>query len=271
MAAGATSYFGIGTGGALLASYGNDKLDCTVGAGPGTHCLNNDAMPACTADGDCNNFGASVSQSCARDANCFFGPPVELPNPFISANSICLVNVVESDASGTIAPAGGDIAVMLPLSSRVYLTGDLGSPCPHCVTGSCTYGVRSGLGCTTTGSTGTSIDCLPGSGGNGGQFYGVLAVDLNPLTTDVSTLTDAAGNFCASQGHAGAFGVAAARRILEHGAPAGDLTGGTANPASLASALCVPGIGNEAIDAFIDLSGPGGLSLDGTAQIVPTP
>jgi hypothetical protein len=105
----------------------------------------------------------------------------------------------------------------------------------------------------------------------GGSYADFMVADLSPLTTGTSTLTDAAGNFCASQRTAGAFSVAAARRILEHGAAAGDLTGGAANPVSLASAFCIPATANPTTNYAVDLPGPGGLSLNGTAQIVPTP
>ena len=261
----ATSYFGIGSGGSLIASSGTGRADCTRGAGPGKHCVNNDALPACTSDADCGGY----SDACVRDANCFLGPPLELPTPVLSSQSTCLINVVETDASGTLDPTPGDATLTVPVSSRIYITGNLGSPCPHCASGSCTYGARASLGCATTSSSGTSIDCPPEMGG--GAYQDLMVANLTPLTTGTSTLTDAAGNFCASQRTAGAFSVAAARRISEHGTAAGDLTGGAAKPVSLASAFCIPATASETDNYFIDLPGPGGLGLDGTAQIVPTP
>jgi hypothetical protein len=39
--------------------------------------------------------------------------------------------------------------------------------------------------------------------------------------------------------------------------------------AVLASVVCVPITGNPAIDAIIDLPGPGALSLNGNVQLAP--
>ena len=264
--AGAASYFDI-QGSNLVASNGTGTLDCTKGAGPGTHCINGNAGTgggACSSDLNC---GGSAG-SCGLDPNCFFGPPLEFlsPAPF-GALTTCAVNVVQTDASGTGDPTLGTSTVTLPISSRVYITGNTSSPCPRCVSGLCTYGQRQGLACTTTSSSLTSQDCPPTLSG----FQAPLPVALNPLTTGSASLTDSAGNFCPSQRTAGAFGQTTARRIFEQGIPGGDLTDGLPHAASLGSAFCIPPTNNVAVDGVADLPGPGGTSLNGNAQIVPTP
>src|SRR5213076_3578848 len=53
-------------------------------------------------------------------------------HPAVSSVSICVINVIATDASGTSDPATGAASVDIPLNSRVYLTGNLASPCPQC-------------------------------------------------------------------------------------------------------------------------------------------
>jgi hypothetical protein len=69
----------------------------------------------------------------------------------------------------------------------------------------------------------------------------------------------------------GAFGLRAARKIIETGMPAGDITGGPAS-AILASTFCIPATGNGLIDGSADLPGPGATSLPGIMElVVPAP
>jgi hypothetical protein len=261
---GATSYFDI-NGSNLLASDGTGTLDCTKAAGPGKYCLNNDALPACTSDATCGGLTAA----CHEAANCYFGPPLEFPNPILTSLSTCAINVVQTDGGGTGTPSTGDSSVTLPLSSWVYVTGNVTHPCPHCVGTTCEYGSGTGS-CVTTASSGTSQDCPPTRGG--GAFQAPLSVTLSPLTTGSTSLTSASGNFCPSQKTAGAFAVSGARCVQTTGAAAGDLTDGLPHAgAILASAFCIPTTTNTTIDGVADLPGPGLTSLPGTAQIVPTP
>ena len=264
--AGATNYLDI-SGSNLVASAGTGSLDCTKAAGPGKVCLNNDTLNSCTNDAGCGGY----TMGCHEAAHCFFGPPLEFPNPLLSSLTTCVQNVIQTAATGTGNPATGDSSVTLPLSSWVYVTGNLGSPCPHCPgTNKCTYGPNAGLTCASGGSTTTSHDCPPERGG--GAFQAPLSVTLNPLTTGTTSLTNAAGNLCPSQKTAGAFGVAAAKCINTQGAAAGDLTDGMPHSgAILAAGFCIPSTSNSTIDGVADLPGPGLTSLPGTAQIVPTP
>jgi len=75
--------------------------------------------------------------------NCLFGPPLPIPDPNYPATSVCLINVVAEDASGTAQCSGGAIDVDIPPVSVIYLTGDLLKasappdvpgiqPCPLC-------------------------------------------------------------------------------------------------------------------------------------------
>ena len=68
----------------------------------------------------------------------------------------------------------------------------------------------------------------------------------------------------------GAFGTQAARTITENGSPAGPIaTGGSPAAATLASVFCIPPTFNGTIDGVGDLPGPGAVSIQGTAQLVP--
>jgi hypothetical protein len=245
----------------LSASSGTSNLDCTVGAGPGSHCIGaTNTGLACTSDADCGG----TAGACALDANCFFAAPLPLVNAGVST---CVVNVIQTDAGGTADLTTGTSSVTIPLSSRVYITGNSASPCPKCVSGTCTYGP--GTTCSAgTNTLGTSQDCPPPAS----AFAAPLAVGLSPLSTGSSVMTGSGGNFCPSppnpiaQATNGAFGKAAAQCIQEAGAPAGDLTDGLPHPSELASVFCIPLTGNIAVDLTADIPGPGAFSITGTAQ-----
>jgi hypothetical protein len=256
---GATSVLSV-SGSTLSASAGSGRNDCTNGAGPSKKCANDNAEPSCSSDADC---GGSAG-SCAPVANCFFGPPLPILSPPPSdALTTCIMNVVQSDAGGTVDTASGASSVSLPLTSRVYITGNTASPCPTCAGGACSYGKNPGASCTATGSLGTSNDCPPDFAG----FQAPLPVNLTPLTSGTAAKTAADGKFCPGQTHAGAFGKAAAKRVAETGAPAGALTDGAGHPSILAAAFCIPKTGNIAVDGVADLPGPGAIGLNGTAQL----
>jgi hypothetical protein len=182
-----------------------------------------------------------------------------------------LLNVIWADASGTFDASTGSSSSTIPLASELYVTGNLSSPCPHCVSGTCNYGQNAGGACTTAASSMTSQDCPPERAG--GAFQAPLDVSLTGLTTGISSLTDSAGNFCPMQRTAGAFGIAAsnAECILEVGFPAGDLTDGLPHASDLASVFCIPTTSSTMLDTVADLPGPGATSLPVNVQIVPTP
>jgi hypothetical protein len=255
----ATSLFEVTGGTTLVASSGTNQNDCTKGAGPGTHCINNNATPACVNDTGCGG----AAGSCALDANCYFGPPLPIlsPPPFGSLTT-CVLNVMQMDASGTVNTADGSSTASLPLSSRVYITGNTGSPCPRC-TGTCTYGKNAGGACTAAGSLMTSNDCHPSYAG----FQAPLAVTLSPLTTGTVSSTSATGTFCTPQANAGAFGQPTAQCIEETGVPAGPLTANVPAPAVLGSVFCIPATNNVAVDGVADLPGPGAIGLNGDVEV----
>jgi len=269
---GGTTYLDV-LGTSLVASAGTSVENCTLGAGPGRHCVNGNAGlggGGCGTDADCGG----MASSCALDANCYLGPPLAMatPPPFSSLTT-CLLQVVQSDASGVFDPSTGTASLDLPISSRVYITGNSASPCPRCLSGSCdpTWKTNtnqpspdSGAACTAVGSEQTTPECRPSLPG----LQGPVALALDPLTTGAVTLADPSGLFCPSQPNAGAFGQSTAERIVEVRTPAGDLTDGGPHPIALGSAFCIPTTGNPALDAVIDLPGPGALSLGGTVQIV---
>ena len=282
----ATSYF-TASGSNLVASNACGPDSCTKGAGPTKHCIN----AHCNSDTDCdgstgscaagtcktgtqasalscstdNDCGASAG-SCALDANCYFGPPLPiLSPPPQGALTTCVLNVVQTDGSGTFDSSTGTSTVSLPLSSRVYITGNTSSPCPKCVCGTCNYGERAGKACTSFTSLGTTVDCLPRLG----NFQAPLPVTLSPLTTGTAELTDAGGSFCPSQTTPGAFGKGTAQRIAETGMPGGDLTDHQGHHSVLSSVFCVPATGNPAVDGVADIPGPGAIGLNGTAKLTP--
>ncbi len=272
---GAVSYFDV-QGATLAASSGTSSFDCTKGAGAGRHCINGSAGTGggvCTADTQCGG----VIGSCALDANCYFGPPVPVPSlPPLSALSSCLIDVVQTDAAGTIGATTGSLSVTLPLSSRLYITGNSASPCPRCLSGTCdptwktgnnTTSPDAGAPCTAVGSLRTSQQCRPTLA----NLQVPLPLDLTPLTTGTVSTTGAGGNFCPGQKNAGAFGQVTTQRILENGAPAGNLTDGATHATVLGSSFCIPSTGNAAVDGVVDLPGPGAISLNATAQLAGPP
>ena len=133
---------------------------------------------------------------------CTFGAPLPVPNDAVSSISTCVQNVVAQDAVGFGECATGAINVNLPLTSRLYLTGDLLpddpnlpyttgiQPCPVCADGGdglkCHGGPNDGNACTPeTSNLGvaypTSQDCPPDEA----NFLGTLSVPF-ALTTGTS-------------------------------------------------------------------------------------
>src|SRR4029453_15165847 len=125
----------------------------------------------------------------------------------------------------------GASTVSLPLSSRIYITGNTASPCPKCLSGTCdatwktntsTVSPDTSDACVAVGASLTSVDCRPNLKG----FQAPLGVDLTPLTTGTATKTAANGLFCPAvpgqpgatgQTNAGAFGQTGAQCIKETG------------------------------------------------------
>jgi hypothetical protein len=152
------------------------------------------AIAACNTGTGAITIGSRTAAQTGSNANCsatgcLFGPPLPIPNPTGTATSTCVVNVVSANATGTGNCDGNIASLNLPLSSGLYLTGDLDpsingiQPCPICTGGTCKGGPNDGLACTpgttTTGAAyPTSNDCPPPSG----TFLGNL-----PIAFDLST------------------------------------------------------------------------------------
>jgi hypothetical protein len=83
-----------------------------------------------TCDGSSTNPGATcvTDNDCpggACDDHCTFGPPLPVPNSTTVPTSVCVINVVAEDASGSTDCSNGAATVNQPLASVVHLTGDL--------------------------------------------------------------------------------------------------------------------------------------------------
>src|SRR5262249_29000361 len=115
----------------------------------------------------------------------------------------------EQDMCGEVQLDQAGATLNAALSSRVYLTGNLASPCPRCIGGSCNAGPNAGHACQAVGALGAALDCPPAPG----QFIAPLNVILSPLTTGTLEKSDPSGLFCPGQSQAGAFGRTDVRRI----------------------------------------------------------
>jgi hypothetical protein len=248
-----------GTALTLAGSAGDGPTDCTLGAGPDRHCSNGtpgtNGAGACESDADCGRKPGS----CNLDANCYFGPPVPVPNSIFSA---CAVSAFLTDMCGAADLATKETKVATILSSRLYLTGDEASPCPRCVGGKCTAGKNVGKACTGIGLQSTSVDCPP----DDSQFLGSLTVALTTLTTGTMALTaDDAGLFCPDQISPGAFGIDSVRKVIETGSPLGG--SGNLQAQTLAGVFCLPATGNAVVDGLGHLPGVGALSAPGVLDL----
>jgi hypothetical protein len=248
---GSSSIFTV-SGTNLSANTGTGPANCTVGFGPGMHCIGGiNTGAACSTDANCT---PSTTGSCAPDANCFFGPPLPIPNAGLST---CVLNAIKTDASGTVTPSTGDAVISINLASRTVLTGNSTAPCPQCVAGTCNAGPNKGMACSPVGNLLTTLDCPPDPGG----LLGALPVNLAPLVTGPSSVSAADGNFCPSQAHPGAFGKALTEAIKQTGSPGGNLSDGNPHAAVLGYSFCVPGTGSVAVDGSADIPGPGSVGL----------
>jgi hypothetical protein len=107
----------------------------------------------------------TTNRNCTS-VGCLFGPPLPIPNSGSTPTSVCVLNVVATNASGTADCSTGSSNINLPLTSQLYLSGDLypNAPgiqvCPVC-NKTCTGGTNA------TGPCNTDTDC-PGGGTCGG-------------------------------------------------------------------------------------------------------
>src|SRR5438093_1053171 len=184
---------GIGSGncGMLLGSAGNSLLNLSCGGlytgGGGNSVPLPYAVPdmgqSLTKVAACTGTALDLAATTAADVGgthperrctskgCLFGPPLPIPNPTNTPTSVCVVNVVANNASGTADCSSGASAVNLPLSSILYLDGDLFPPDAsgdHCVGGTnpgavCTANAT----CTGGGFCSVGVQVCPICAGDG--------------------------------------------------------------------------------------------------------
>ena len=256
---------------------------CTVSATSTVPAVN-------STDPDCTTTG------------CNFGAPLPIPNVSLPNLTTCVLNTYQSAASGTLDLSDGSAVTNAVLTSDIYLTGNVGQPCPVCragvggtgavlsgtpaspATGFCDRGPRATLACTTTNTQGLTRDCLTGGVGAppkdcqagvpmhdgciDGTHVGPITVNLSPLTTTTTTVTNGTGTFCPGQGGTpgtnGCFGSGACRTITENGSPAGAMTTGMPANVTLAYVFCIIATPNGLVNFAADLPGPGAVALAGT-------
>ncbi|MEW6270077.1 MAG: hypothetical protein AB1689_12365 [Thermodesulfobacteriota bacterium] len=227
--------------------------ECTLGPADFKICLNAPTR-RCTSDAEC----AGPAGSCVAAPRCFAGPPQVFRSGIAD---VCLLTPLADDSSATVNPASGDLAILSPSRTLVYLTFD---GCPRCVSSQCVGGPRHGLPCTpSTSLDETSLDCPPA--------FGTFFVSFGPrtmvLTNDADSMSSSTGLFCPSQRTPGAFGDPAVRRIELEGFPKVDLRDGEPHPASLLDLQCVAATGNALVDSLSDFPGPQALTQAGTVQL----
>jgi len=117
------------------------------------------------------DVGGTHPERRCTSRGCLFGPPLPIPNPASPPTSVCVINAVAADASGTADCSSGASAVSLPLTSILYLDGDLFTPDAsgdHCVGGTnpgavCTANAT----CTGGGFCSVGVQVCPICAGDG--------------------------------------------------------------------------------------------------------
>jgi hypothetical protein len=167
------------------------------------------AITACT--GQSATLGATTStqtgsnRSCTAPG-CLFGAPLAVPNPGSTPTSVCVLNAVGGTANGMLDCSTGTTTLDLPLSSVIYLSGDVTTqtglqPCPVCrgpVDGEvCIGGPNNGLGCDPgTSDLGgdpaypTSHDCPPTASLNIGTLPIAFSLTTGTVTWSGTTATN---------------------------------------------------------------------------------
>jgi hypothetical protein len=249
-----------GLGAVIGPSAGSGPYDCTLPADVTRHCINGstgaDGAGGCVIDAHC---GATAAPgSCARDARCFFGPPLPISVPTFPPASTCVVNAFQDGACGELNLLTQAVSFKTGVSARTYATSNVESPCPRCIGDVCQGGANDGGACTPIGSAQTSIDCPPLDA----SFVGALTVTIDSGTTGTTSLSAADGLFCSGQTTPGAFGRPDARAIVTRGSPLNPL-GLLSSEAlmTVAAPFCIPATGAPLIDVVGGLPGPGAFSV----------
>ena len=191
----------------------NPEYKACVGGTQGiVSCGSGDKCP-CLANADCTGGTCTGSMS-----GCLFGPPLPIPNSTFTGASVCVINRVAASASGSGSCSDGSTTLDIPLSSDLYLTGDLldGSapdrpavtgiqPCPLCLPAAnpavagctaancCAGGPKHLQSCTPGDSASlgdaypTSHDCPPPPGPGGATYIGALPIPFGLTTSTTGT------------------------------------------------------------------------------------
>jgi hypothetical protein len=153
------------------------------------------------------------SENCTN-TGCRFGPPLAVPNPANTPNSLCLLNSVAAPAIGTIDCSTGATGLILPLWAAVYLTGDTATdpmntiagiqPCPLCAGMTCTGGANNGMACAPDNAAGdpsypTSHDCPPLASLELGSIPVAFALTTGTLAWTATTPTNDTGSTASLQ------------------------------------------------------------------------
>jgi len=170
------------------------------------------AIASCA--GDVATLGPATSGQTGTDKNCteagcFFGAPLPVPNPVSTPTSVCVMNTLSADISGTVNCATGATDIDAPLSSVLFLTGDTSNdpsstiagiqPCPLCSAGACVGGSND-MGACTPGTSAlnpsfpTSIDCPPDPMANIGTLPVVFSLTSGALTWSGTPATNDTGS-----------------------------------------------------------------------------
>ena len=109
------------------------------------------------------------------DTGCLYGPPLPIPNSLVPAVSVCVINEVAQPAAGYAFCDAGSVNLDIPLTSNVFLTGDL---FPKTADNSLCTGPGTPDACCTGAGTGTCTQdhCV------GGDNSGAICTDNTPCT-----------------------------------------------------------------------------------------
>ena len=228
-------------------------------------------MP-CTTNADCGTGGFCGGSACTSDADCPAGISCSSAPQCLGGPNDGLACTPGSGSLGDPYPTSHDCPPPgFPVGT---LPGQpIGTlPIPFALTTSISSkpGVVSGTQqrvfcgyCRDAANTG----CFEGDPTAAMDGCPEPAGALHPCTSDADCTT--ANYASCEQRDQGAFRQGSAAKVFEVGAPAGSMIDGAAHPSTLVSVFCIPPTFNLAIDAALDLPGPGAVALPDMVQLLP--
>ncbi len=153
-----------------------------------------------------SNDAGATNRNCTS-VGCLFGPPLPIPNAGSAPTSVCVINTVSTNASGTADCSTGASALNLPLTSEIFLTGDIApdvpgiQPCPVCLSNVCHGGPNNGLACTPADSAlndsfPTTHDCPPPAVADIGGLPIAFALTTGTTSKTAQTISGQNNVFC---------------------------------------------------------------------------